>query len=103
MRQLQKHNGLPKTGEVDEELWALIFSEDILFADEPEKNVESSEEPAAVLPVREDAETPYEVPGAPERDEHGFVISGDEYTFIIACSILHPVSSITYFTNSLNA
>ena len=79
VRQLQKHNGLPETGEVDEELWTLIFSEDILAADEPAKNVESSEEPVAILPVRENAEAPYEVPGAPDRDEQGFVISGDEY------------------------
>ena len=34
--QLQKHNGLPETGEVDEELWNLIFSDECAAADEPE-------------------------------------------------------------------
>ena len=39
---LQKQNGLEETGEVDEALWALIFSDECLAADDPEKPKEES-------------------------------------------------------------
>ena len=80
VRLLQKQNGLPETGEVDEDLWALIFSEDCISANEPAKKAENDDASEIPVAVREDPEAPYEVPGAPERDERGFLTGGEEFT-----------------------
>ena len=83
VRLLQKNNGLDETGEVDEELWALIFSDGCLSADEAAQaavpSSASSQEAFSSPSSWENPEAPYEVPGAPARDEHGFVISGEEF------------------------
>ena len=77
--QLQKNNGLKATGEVDDELWTLIFSDYCVAADgtaaatmppaPAATPAPETEEPAAAR----DVSAPLEVPGAPERDEKGFL------------------------------
>ena len=82
VRQLQRHNGLPETGEVNEGLWELIFSDSCLAADEPAKAADQPAEPqtdTVPSPARKDTGVPFDVPGAPERDEQGFTVSGEEY------------------------
>ena len=72
--QLQKHNGLPETGEVDEELWNLIFSDECAAADEPERPRAAEETP---VPTPQEAGAPQEspqntpAPSAPSEDADG--------------------------------
>ncbi len=82
VRQLQQQNGLPQTGEVDEALWNLIFSSDCLSADDPPKAAETAdavEADAPSAPLPENVHAPFPVPGAPERNEQGFLTADDEY------------------------
>ena len=82
VRQLQRHNGLQETGEVDEALWALIFSDACLAAGEPAKTAEQPADPqtdTAPSLARKDTGAPFDVPGAPERDGQGFTLSGEEF------------------------
>lgn len=83
--QLQKNNGLKATGEVDDELWTLIFSDYCVAADgtaaatmppaPAATPAPEAEEPAAAR----DVSAPLEVPGAPERDEKGFLTEDTEF------------------------
>ncbi len=88
--QLQKHNGLPETGEVDEKLWVLIFSDECLAADEPERPKEEPE-PAAVS-GKDEADRPggqedsAELPVNPEDDQSKETVSP-----------VVPTSSVTEF------
>ena len=82
VRQLQKNNGLKETGIVDEALWELIFSDYCVAADgtavatpSPVPAATATPEPPA--PV--DVSVPLDVPGAPERDEKGFLTEDTEF------------------------
>ena len=98
VRQLQKNNGLPQTGAVDEALWALIFSDACVAADGTVKaalTAAPAAEPAPEIPVPApepaataagpvpaaptDRAAPLDVPGAPERNAEGFLTAEDEF------------------------
>ncbi|MBQ8081660.1 MAG: phosphodiester glycosidase family protein [Clostridia bacterium] len=89
VRQLQKMNGLKETGVVSEELWQLIFSDACVAADgsvkDPaaraalEEAAANSAALAVVQATRADVNAPFEIAGAPERDEKGFLLSDDEF------------------------
>ena len=66
--QLQKHNGLEETGEVDEALWTLIFSDECLAADEPEKPKEESIQAVTAVSGEESPALPEEGPEGTETD-----------------------------------
>ena len=90
--QLQKHNGLTETGEVDEELWALIFSDECLAADEPERPKEEAAqaeafgtEDAAVQDNRQDQ--------AESADQQGEAKAAE------TASSLLPASSVTEYAS----
>ena len=78
VRQLQKQNGLPETGEVDEALWELIFSDECLAFGETAVSAAEPLPGASAAPLvpslsRADPEAPIPLSGAPERDEKGFL------------------------------
>ena len=82
VRQLQINNGLKETGKVDEALWELIFSEYCVAADgtaaatpSPKPKATPTPEPAAPA----DVSAPLDVPGAPARDEKGFLKEDTEF------------------------
>ena len=75
IKQLQKNNKLRQTGVVTEELWELIFSDDCVAAD-GKVHAALTPEPA---PVPADPKLPLEVPGAPERDQKGFLLEHTEF------------------------
>jgi len=85
VKRLQKKNGLRQSGQVDEALYELIFSDRCIAADggtRPTAVVTPSPTPGptpVVTPVPTidpdamDDTPPMDVPGAPERDEKGFL------------------------------
>ena len=96
VRQLQEKNGLKKTGKVDDALWELIFSDYCVAADgtavatqaptpEPTPAPEATEAPAeeaaevTEIAASQDVHAPHPVPGAPERDEKGFLTEDTEF------------------------
>ena len=79
VRQLQKNNGLKETGKVTEELWELIFSEYCVAADGTAAATPSPVPEATPTPAPVDVSAPLDVPGAPERDEKGFLVEDTEF------------------------
>ncbi len=68
VRAFQQANGLPETGEVDSQTWALLFSDRALKAPRP-----------TLQPLATPAPTP--VPDWPARDAEGYLAEGDEYFY----------------------
>ena len=82
VRQLQKNNGLKETGIVDEALWELIFSDYCVAADGTAVATPSpvpAATPTPELPAPVDVSAPLDVPGAPDRDEKGFLTEDTEF------------------------
>ncbi len=89
VRNLQKMNGLKETGKVTDELWELIFSDQCIAADGTMASAPLTNESAALETVQTeeysgpvaaaDVSAPLDVPGAPERDEKGFLVAEDEF------------------------
>ena len=68
IREFQRTNSLPVTGETDEVTWTLLFSDQALKAVKP-----------TLPPLATPAPTP--VPDWPERDPDGYLADGEEYFF----------------------
>ena len=76
VRQLQKMNGLKQTGSVSEALWTLIFSDSCIDAKGRARVMPT---PAPSPTPAPDRRLPIDVPGAPDRDEKGFLTQDTEF------------------------